>query len=208
MAIFLPRAWHPFFLRCVGIAGVALGLRFLEWVFLPRPMEYIVPTILLIGGVYLGFFELSPVPGKRGMLLKKGVGLLFVLLGFWLALPEKPEAVMPWQPYSEAALASAKASHQPVIIDFFADWCLPCHILERETFSRKRVVEAAKGFVLLRADLSEQNSAESLRIAEKFGIDGFPVVVFLGADGAERRDLRLLGPEAPDDFLRRIEQMK
>ena len=79
--------------------------------------------------------------------------------------------------------------------------------MERKVFTSRRVGEAAKEFVGLRADLTDDNAA-SRALAAKFGIEAFPTIVFLGADGQERRNLRLVGFEDALSFAQRVESAR
>ncbi|HYT59689.1 MAG TPA: thioredoxin family protein [Haliangiales bacterium] len=201
-------AWKEFGLK-VAAWLFAAGLAWLfPWVFLDEPVDYLVAAILLAAGLHLGFFEKSQLPVARAGLIKKAIGLALIAASFWASGPASPEAQMPWQPYSEEALAAARAAGRPVFIDFYAAWCPPCDALERKVFTRKKVVEAAREFVALKADLTDTNSPVALKLSLQYQVDVFPTVVFLGPDGKERSQLRLVGYEGTDQFIRRLHEAK
>ena len=106
-----------------------------------------------------------------------------------------------WQFYAPAVLGQARIEGQPVILNFHADWCAPCHELDRFTFSDERVVESTKSFVMVKVDLTDYESPQSQRLREKFGITGVPEILFLDRTGNEIREARLIGFVGPDDFL-------
>ncbi len=197
-------AWKQFASKAAGWL-LAAGLAWLyPWVFLDEPIDYLVPGILLAAGLHLGFLEPTRLPIARAGLLKKGIGSALITASVWSAIPGPPEAQMPWRPYSEAALAGARAAGKPVLIDFYAAWCTPCRELERKVFSRKRVVEAAQGFVALKADVSDTHSQLGEQLANRYQIQPLPVVVFLGSDGKEHVELRLVGYERAEQFIKRL----
>lgn len=191
--------------RKVALLVLPAGLVWLlSAVFLDEPLYRVAALILLAGGLHLGLMDRSPLPTRRPAWLRSGLAGVLVCLAVWLWLPPRPEAEMTWEPYSVAALERAAAEGRPVIIDFFADWCGPCHELDRRVFGNAEVVAATERFVRLRADLTDQNSSVSVEIAGRHAVLGLPTVILIGRNGQELRSLRLRGPEPASRFLARL----
>ena len=138
----------------------------------------------------------------------RALGLGSLVAAVVMILPEKVEAGIVWQPYSAAALASAQREGKPVIIDAFADWCIPCKELDRFTFTHVEVRRQASEFVTLKLNLTRNEpGSEEARARERFGILGVPTIIFLDASGQERKDLRLEGFEKAESFLTRMKEI-
>ncbi len=101
----------------------------------------------------------------------------------------------------EQELEAARRSARPVMLDFYADWCVSCKEMERYTFTDPGVQAELGRAVLLQADVTA-NDAEDQALLQKFGILGPPTIVFFGPDGAERREFRLVGFEPAEEFRR------
>lgn len=191
-----------------GNAGTVLGVAGLVWlltfVFLDEPLFRIVSVILLGGGLLVGLFHSGPFPTRAPGLVRALVTSLFTLLAAWQWLPPRPDATVEWEPYSVAAIERAAAAGKPVIIDFFAEWCGPCHELDRRVFGNKEVAAALDRFVRLRADLTDQNSPANAVISERHAVVALPTVILIGGDGRERTSLRVVGLESPGRFLARL----
>lgn len=98
------------------------------------------------------------------------------------------------------ALSNAKASGKPVLVDFYADWCASCKVLEKETLTKPDVLSALSEHVLLKVDITEIND-DSQKIMEKYQILGLPCLVFFDANGVEIAGKRILGEMGPGNFL-------
>ena len=119
-------------------------------------------------------------------------------LGFQPRIDEDGQATRPSK-LSESipepiasALNRARASGKYVFIDFYAEWCAPCKILDR-TFPDSRVQEALKGFIFLKVDTDVHP-----RAGQRFEIFGMPTLLVLDGEGEER--YRHLGPIEPADL--------
>ncbi len=99
----------------------------------------------------------------------------------------------------EAAVAVASAAGRPVMLDFYADWCVSCKEMEKYTFTDPGVQAALTNAVLLQADVTA-NDAEDKALLERFEIYGPPTIAFFGADGVERKNFRLVGFAPADRF--------
>ncbi len=99
----------------------------------------------------------------------------------------------------EAEIAAARAAGRPVMLDFYADWCVSCKEMEKYTFSEPAVRAALAKAVLLRADVTA-NDAEDQALLRHFGIYGPPTIAFYGTDGAERRNFRVVGYMKAKEF--------
>ncbi len=92
----------------------------------------------------------------------------------------------------DRAVASAQAQSRPVMLDFYADWCVSCKEMQKYTFTNAKVQAALRNTVLLRADVT-RNDADDQALLRHFGIYGPPTIAFYGTDGQERRDFRVVG---------------
>jgi thiol:disulfide interchange protein DsbD len=91
------------------------------------------------------------------------------------------------------------------MMDFSADWCLPCHELELNTFTDPRVVAKAKNFDRYKVDLTKYDSPEAATLRKQFNVTGVPIVVFLGKGGNEVAEARVDGFLPPERFLQQME---
>ncbi|MDF1820465.1 MAG: protein-disulfide reductase DsbD [Alcanivoracaceae bacterium] len=103
----------------------------------------------------------------------------------------------------DAALAEASRAGRPVLVDFFAEWCVACKVLEEETLTEPRVLDAMADWTLIRADITEI-TAENQAIMAHWNIVGLPCLVFIGGDGEEVPGARILGEMGPDRFLKHL----
>ena len=101
----------------------------------------------------------------------------------------------------------AQRAKQPILIDIYADWCLPCVEMDLVTFRRPMVVDALASVATLRVDATREVSEEAERLLQRHQIYGAPTILFFDRKGRERTNLRLLGFVNAEEFLDRLEQI-
>ncbi|HLB83453.1 MAG TPA: protein-disulfide reductase DsbD, partial [Steroidobacteraceae bacterium] len=99
----------------------------------------------------------------------------------------------------EQQLAAASAAGRPVMLDFYADWCVSCKEMERYTFTDPGVQAEFARALLLQADVTANDDADQA-LLKHFGILGPPTIVFFGSDGRERSEYRIVGFKPADEF--------
>jgi thiol:disulfide interchange protein DsbD len=101
----------------------------------------------------------------------------------------------------EREVAGAAAAGRPVMLDFYADWCVSCKEMEKYTFTDESVQAALANAVLLKADVTANDEADQA-LLKHFGIFGPPTIAFYGPDGAERANYRVVGFMKAQEFER------
>ena len=129
---------------------------------------------------------------------------LCVTLGFSsraVADPPAPDAppssttpTIQWETNYTAALAKAKQSAKPVMIDFYTDWCGWCKVLDKETYTDPRIIETAAQMISLKIDAEAEPE-----LAQQYKVTGYPRIVFVSADGTTIDQIN--GYRPPDQFL-------
>lgn len=109
-----------------------------------------------------------------------------------------------WQPYSDQLLEAARTSQKPILIDFYADWCVACKELEKYTFTDERIRALSEKFVLLKVDATTDFPGLD-ELKSKYKVMGLPTMIFYDGAGKLRFDLTVTGFEDADTFLRRMQ---
>lgn len=102
-----------------------------------------------------------------------------------------------------ARIAEAGQLGQWTLVDFYADWCVSCKVIEREVFADPRVQQALADVQLLRPDITA-NDADDLALMRAYRALGAPTLLLIGPDGQERRAERVIGELSADEFLSRL----
>ena len=184
-------------------------------------------ALLIVPAIYL--HALDPLPAHAGgwQRLWKGVGVLLLLAGSAMLIgvlggardPLKPlgflggggNSVAAAKPLFERVASTAdldarlKAAGKPVMLDFYADWCVSCKELERFTFADPKVAARLKDFLLLQADVTA-NSAEDAALLKRFDLFGPPGIIFFDQAGQEIAGRRVIGYLPPEEFLAVLNQ--
>ncbi len=186
-------------------------------------------VLAIVAAAYLRAFDALP-PGAPGIArLGKGLGFVLMLAGAVelvgvatggrdvlqplahlardAASPSSAsvDATLPFEPVKSSAeldrrIAGAATSGRPVLVDFYADWCVSCKEMERFTYRDARVAARMKDFVLLKADVTA-NDADDRALLKRFGLFGPPGIVFFGRDGRAMDRAAVIGFQDADRFL-------
>ena len=103
----------------------------------------------------------------------------------------------------DRALAEAGANGQWTLVDFYADWCVSCKIIEEEVFGDTAVVSALSDMQLLRADVTANDSLDQ-ELMKHLEVVGPPTILIIGPDGQEYRTQRTTGEVSAEVFLQRL----
>jgi thiol:disulfide interchange protein DsbD len=107
----------------------------------------------------------------------------------------------------DSAIARARQQGKPVMLDFSANWCVECKVMDHTVFSDAAVLRRLRDFVLIRADVTDYND-ETRSLMKRFDVVGPPTVIFFGArDGKEAAETRVVGPVDASAFLKRLDQI-
>ena len=196
-------AWMVGIRKVFGVLLVALAVYFAR-PFLPGSIGALaMGAVLIVGGLYLLVVDRTghqqPVIDRVMRLVSLGMvvaGLTFLPRG-----ESSATTYLDWQPYDEARAAAAITSGQPVILDFYADWCAPCRELDELTFADPRVAERLAGYARFKVDQTRSSDVGDDATA-RFEVMGMPTVIVF-RDGSER--FRITGFEPPDRFLARLQ---
>ncbi|WP_082238150.1 protein-disulfide reductase DsbD [Thiopseudomonas alkaliphila] len=104
-------------------------------------------------------------------------------------------------------LAQAQQQEQWALVDFYADWCVSCKVMEREVFAKPEVQQALAGMRLLQIDVTDNTKAQQAYMQE-ISIMGPPTILFISPDGSEIRAQRITGEVNAEQFLAYLARAK
>ncbi len=190
-----------------GIILVGMALYFLNPIIPDTIFAILLPLFLIISGVYLLVFNKSGDSTKAFSYFKKILAILAVFAAGYFAKMDNNENVvkMDWQKFSPEYFESAISNDRPVMIDFYADWCIPCKELDKLTFTDNDIIELSKKFDLVKVDLTSGVEGEIQKLRDKYEVKGVPTIIFINAKGKEIKSLRTLGFVKSEKFIKKMQ---
>lgn len=220
--------WMVSVRNAFGVLLLAVSVWLLERV-LPGSLSLALWGLLAGGvAVFLGALEFGPKTHRQKLGQIAGLALLVYALAAWVgALQGASDPLRPlgqlqagsgavsaksgaWQTLSspaelDAALAEAKNAGQPLLLDWYADWCISCKVIEREVFGNAEVGSKLAGWRLIRFDITESNPAQRA-LLDRYRLFGPPAIQLFAGNGDELLDLRVVGEVDAATFAARLDQ--
>ncbi|MCP3661818.1 MAG: protein-disulfide reductase DsbD [Gammaproteobacteria bacterium] len=231
----LPRAgsWMDTVKTVFGVTMLAVAIILLERI-VPAEVAMLLWGMLLISSaIYMGAIQQLKVEASGWDRLWKGLGIVLLVYGSLMLVGvaiggkdtiqplrgiffsgagdstasthlqfKRIKTVADLQREVEAASASGK----PVMLDFVADWCVSCKEFERYTFSDSKVISALSDFILLQADITDDDEDDRALLQGHFGMPGPPTIIFYDRAGQERKNHRVVGFMGADEFTAHIQK--
>ncbi|MBK4998668.1 protein-disulfide reductase DsbD [Pseudomonas sp. S31] len=233
-AAWLPKSgpWLNTVKNAIGVLLLGLAIGLLSRV-LPGPLTLLLVGLLAAGvALFLGALEFVPKAPRQRLAQLLGLALLVYALACWYGAlsgqgdplrPLPPPATVnnaasqatktdPWLTLTtpaalDAALAEAKAAGQPVLLDWYADWCISCKVIEHEVLNAAEVQTQLGTFKLLRFDITESN-AEQRALLDRYQLFGPPALLFFAANGSEMTVDRVIGEINAGDFAQVLTRVR
>lgn len=221
--------WMEGVKKAFGVLLLATAVWLISPVIPPVVQMLAWAALLIIPAIFLHALDPLPHPAKGWQRFWKGIGIVMLLTGSALLIgtlagsrdPLQPLAGLRSQGQAFAAEekrlpfervvsvseldAKIKAAGRPVMLDFYADWCVSCKEMERLTFSDPAVQKKLAGFTLLQADVTA-NTVEDKALLAKFKLFGPPGIIFYDAQGQEIKAVRVVGFQESSLFQKSLDK--
>lgn len=230
-ATWLPKSgpWLVTVKNAIGVLLLGLAIALLSRV-LPGQITLLLTGFLAAGvAVFLGALEFTAKNTRQRLAQLLGLFLLVYALASWFGAwsgqtdPTRPlgrpqvalagngattSDASDWQTITTAAeldraLSEAKNAGQPLLLDWYADWCISCKVIEHEVLPDPQVVSQLQGYRLIRFDMTDSN-AEQRALLDRYKLFGPPALLIFGKNGAERSDVRVIGEIDAKGLLERL----
>lgn len=213
------------FIAQTGSVALGGGLLFIMALGMGLPLLFIALEVRI----------LIPTTGRWMVWLQRTLGVLLVGLAIWIVWPaffSGSNALFASKSLTQSAsgtqriiapnlsftviqstaelkqvLAKAQLDQRPVLLDFYADWCISCKEMEHLTLSNPAVVQALGKFNLVQADVTK-NTPESQALLKQFNLFGPPAILFFDAAGREQKTRRVIGFMSAQHFLDYLKQLQ
>lgn len=206
-----------------GVLLLAVAIMLLSRLLASVFIMMLWSSLLIFVGLYLYPYSLS-IQTHAGK-LRQGTGLILLFYGFLILVGASLGYDNPLQPLRgtktivqastkqtatslpelQTMLAQAKADHKPVMLDFYADWCESCKVLNKTTLQDARVKTALRDFRVIIVDLSANNQ-DTNKLLHEFQVVAPPTFIFITAQGQVLESLRLVGDVSVNALIRSAHQ--
>lgn len=209
-----PGGWMESITKIFGIVMLGVAIWLLDRVLDATIIIYLWALLFLGSAIYLKIYQ---------HLLAQLITVVIFILGIVLFVGAISGATNPLNPLEKFTSSkmtrvsdeklifkkikniqelelAIKNSNKPVMLDFWASWCVSCKELEEITFQDEQVINKLQEFTLLKADVTENND-EDKALQKKFGVVGPPALIFWDKDKNEIQASRIIGYKNPKDFL-------
>ncbi|MGN8249877.1 protein-disulfide reductase DsbD [Pseudomonas sp. SMV7] len=204
MALYTVRGLLPAALLLALSGGLLITLAWAAWPALQR--QPALRAIPLLGALWGGLLLVGAAAGGDDLWqpLRPFTGGAAPAAGqhaeATLVTVSRPEDL-------QRELDAAKARGQWVMLDYYADWCVSCKVMEKQVFARSDVQAALAGVHLLRLDVTADSPA-SQALLQRYQVPGPPSIIWIGPEGDERRARRLTGEVDAAAFLQHWTQTR
>jgi thiol:disulfide interchange protein DsbD len=202
----LPRAgeWMESVKHIFGFLLIGMAIYFINPI-LPKNLQgYPLPIFMILAALYLILFDKLANRIKGFRIFKIVFSIILVIVAVYALVPSNKKSIG-WQHYKPEIVSSSFSGSKGMIIDFYADWCIPCKELDANTFSDDRVIVLANNFVALKADMTKSLSPEVESLRNKYNIVGVPTVLIIDSKGKEVQ--RLTGFVNADEFIKMLKDV-
>lgn len=113
--------------------------------------------------------------------MNRNILMILIILFVSIVSCSNANAEIKWEKDLSVAMKKAKDKNLPIMIDVYTDWCTWCKELDKSTYTNKDVISIANKMVCIK--LNPETSKEGSEIAKKYGVQGYPTILFINADG-------------------------
>jgi len=201
----LPRAglWMEGVKHIFGFLLIGMAFYFLNPI-LPKVIQgYAFPIFGIIAAIILLFIDKTANDAKGFRIFKNIFSIIVLAVSIYALIPSdnlEPE----WKKFSLENYEVSLENNERMVIDFYADWCIPCKELDALTFSDQRVLDKFKQFTVYKVDMTKNNETNE-QLRKRFNVIGMPTVLIVDSKGNEIK--RLTGFVDADKFLSYINKV-
>ena len=230
----LPKAgmWMENVKAGFGVVMLLMAVWMLDRVIADGIAIFLYGVILLVSAVYMKALDSLAEAASKWQRFWKGTAVLILVYGGSLVIGSLAGSQSLFQPLKglvagggtvaaeakvefvkvtdeqtlDQILNTARQNNQPVMLDFYADWCISCVELDNITFVDAGVQQSLKSFISVKVDVTA-NDADSKALYKRYSVIGPPALIFYDKQGSIQPNMTLIGMVQPDDFIRHVQPL-